>query len=192
MIAAPDHLARRGMNPSVRPRERHADAETKAGLDIASPMLPVVPLGLRQRNKGTGLAAWHCIMGPYEQSSNKSSKQCEGGCIANGRANDGDFRIFRICAVPNPAASPLFNVDLHGLFVAMNESIRSKPNVAYIMLDMNPAENLLQGHKVVFRRYNERDYKALIWDPARQPTHLDTSNAFMFRHFLPSFGIVSH
>ena len=31
MIAAPDHLARRGMNPSVRPRERHANAETKVG-----------------------------------------------------------------------------------------------------------------------------------------------------------------
>ena len=27
MIAAPDHLARRGMNPSMRPRERHADAK---------------------------------------------------------------------------------------------------------------------------------------------------------------------
>ena len=47
MIAAPDHLARRGMNPSVRPREWHADAETKAGPDTALLKLPVVPLGLR-------------------------------------------------------------------------------------------------------------------------------------------------
>ena len=49
MIAAPDHLARRGMNPSVRPRERHADAETKAGPDIALPNP-----GLRQWDRGTG------------------------------------------------------------------------------------------------------------------------------------------
>ena len=40
MIAAPDHLARRGMNPLVRPRERHADAKTKAGPDTAFPKLP--------------------------------------------------------------------------------------------------------------------------------------------------------
>ena len=54
MIAAPHHLARRGMNPSVRPRERHADAETKAGPDTALPKLPVVPLGLRHWDRGTG------------------------------------------------------------------------------------------------------------------------------------------
>ena len=54
MIAAPDHLARRGMSPSVRPRGRHVDAETKAGLDTALPKVPAVPLGLRQWNRGTG------------------------------------------------------------------------------------------------------------------------------------------
>ena len=54
VIAAPDHLARRGMNPLVRPRERHADAETKAGPDTALPKLPVVPLGLRYWDRGTG------------------------------------------------------------------------------------------------------------------------------------------
>ena len=54
MIAAPDHLARRGMNLAVRALERHADVETKDGLDTASPRLPVVPLGLRQWNRGTG------------------------------------------------------------------------------------------------------------------------------------------
>ena len=57
MIAAPDHLARRGMKPSVRPRERHIDAETKAGLDIALPKLPAVPLGLRQWDIGTSRTA---------------------------------------------------------------------------------------------------------------------------------------
>ena len=54
MIATPDHLARRGMRPSVRPRERHVDAETKAGPDTALPKLPAVPLGLRQWDRGTG------------------------------------------------------------------------------------------------------------------------------------------
>ena len=54
MIAAPDHLARRGMNPAVRPQEQHADAETKAGPDTASLRLPVVPLDLRRWNRGTG------------------------------------------------------------------------------------------------------------------------------------------
>ena len=54
MIAASDHRARRGMNPSVRPREQHADAETKAGPDIALLKLPAVPLGLRQWNRGIG------------------------------------------------------------------------------------------------------------------------------------------
>ena len=44
MIAAPDHLARRGMNPSVRPRERHANAQTKVGPDTALPKLPAVPV----------------------------------------------------------------------------------------------------------------------------------------------------
>ena len=54
MIAAPHHLARRGMNPSVTPQEWHADAETKAGPDTALPKLPVVPLGLRYWDRGTG------------------------------------------------------------------------------------------------------------------------------------------
>ena len=54
VIATPDHLARRGMNPSVRPRERHADAQTKAGPDTALPKLRVVPLGLRQWDRGIG------------------------------------------------------------------------------------------------------------------------------------------
>ena len=54
VIAAPHHLARRGMKPSMRPRERHVDAETKAGPDTALPKLPAVPLGLRQWDRGTG------------------------------------------------------------------------------------------------------------------------------------------
>ena len=54
MIAAPNHLVRRSMNPSGRPRERHADAETKARPDTASPKLLAVPLGVRQWNGGTG------------------------------------------------------------------------------------------------------------------------------------------
>ena len=54
MIAAPDHLACRGMKPSVRPRERHVDAEPKAGPDTALPKLGVVPLGPRQWDRGTG------------------------------------------------------------------------------------------------------------------------------------------
>ena len=53
MIAAPDHLARRGMNPLVRPRERHADAETKAEPNPALPKLPAMPLGLRVSGSGT-------------------------------------------------------------------------------------------------------------------------------------------
>ena len=54
MIAAPDHLARRGTKPSVRPRERHVDAETKARPDSALPKLRAVPLGPRQWDRGTG------------------------------------------------------------------------------------------------------------------------------------------
>ena len=54
MIAALDHLARRGMKPSVKPRERHVDAETKAGPDTALPKLRAVPLGPRQWDRGTG------------------------------------------------------------------------------------------------------------------------------------------
>ena len=42
------------MNPSVRPGERHVDAETKAGPDTALPKLPAVPLGVRQWDRGTG------------------------------------------------------------------------------------------------------------------------------------------
>ena len=53
MIAAPDHLAPRGMKSSVGPREPHADEETKARPHAALPMLPAVPLGLRQWNKGS-------------------------------------------------------------------------------------------------------------------------------------------
>ena len=54
VIAAPDHLARRGMNPAKRHRERHTDEETKARPDTTSPRPPAVPLGLRQWNRGTG------------------------------------------------------------------------------------------------------------------------------------------
>ena len=54
MIAAPGPLACRGMKPSVRPREWHVDAETKAGPDTALPKLRVAPLGPRQWDRGTG------------------------------------------------------------------------------------------------------------------------------------------
>ena len=53
VIAAPDHLGRRGMNPAVRHQERHADTETKAGPDTALPRPPVVPPGLRQWDTST-------------------------------------------------------------------------------------------------------------------------------------------
>ena len=40
MIAAPHNLERRGMKPSLRPRERHVDAQTKAGPHTVLPKLP--------------------------------------------------------------------------------------------------------------------------------------------------------
>ena len=54
VIAAPNHLGCRGMNTSVRHREWHANAQTKAGPDTASARPPAVPPGLRQWNRGTG------------------------------------------------------------------------------------------------------------------------------------------
>ena len=54
VIASPHHLARCGMNLTVRHRERHANAETKAGPDTASPRPLAVPPDLRHWNRGTG------------------------------------------------------------------------------------------------------------------------------------------
>ena len=54
VIAALDHLALRGMKPSVRPQERHVDTESKAGPDTALPKLRAVPLGPQLWDRGTG------------------------------------------------------------------------------------------------------------------------------------------